>query len=94
MILPLGSGGFPAIPSSQNEPLWEPGRFPLSLAPHIAYDDALWMVSQTRAYSSPDGLTWTEQAKTDWGNGSTNRSSTSRVECGYTEAWITRLVPS
>jgi len=67
MILPLGSGGFPAIPGSQNEPLWEPGRFPLTLAPHIAYDDALWMVSQTRAYSSPDGLTWTEHAKTDWG---------------------------
>ena len=42
-------------------------RFPLTLAPHIAYDDALWMVSQTRAYSSPDGLTWTEHAKTDWG---------------------------
>jgi len=21
----------------------------------------------TRAYSSPDGLTWTEHAKTDWG---------------------------
>ena len=43
------------------------GRFPLTLAPHIAYDDALWMVSQARAYSSPDGLTWTEHAKTDWG---------------------------
>jgi hypothetical protein len=67
MILPLGSGGFPAIRGAQHEPLWEPGRFPLTLAPHIAYDDALWMVSQTRAYSSPDGLTWTEHAKTDWG---------------------------
>jgi RimJ/RimL family protein N-acetyltransferase len=65
MILPLGSGGFPAIRGAQHEPLWEPGRFPLTLAPHIAYDDALWMVSQTRAYSSPDGLTWTEHAKTE-----------------------------
>jgi N-acetylneuraminic acid mutarotase len=37
------------------------------MTPHIAYDDALWMVSQTRAYSSPDGLAWTEHAKTDWG---------------------------
>jgi len=25
------------------------------------------MTAQTRAYSSPDGLTWTEHAKTDWG---------------------------
>ena len=55
------------MPDSQNEPLWEPGLFPLTVAPLIAYDDALWMVSQTRAYSSPDGLTWTEHAKTDWG---------------------------
>jgi hypothetical protein len=94
MILPLGSGGFPAIPGSQNEPLWEPGRFPLTLAPHIAYDDALWMVSQTRAYSSPDGLTWTEHAKTDWGERIYESIIYSRAECGCTEAWIIRLVPS
>jgi hypothetical protein len=66
-ILPVGSGGYPADPGSENAPLWEPGRFPLTLTPHIAYDDALWMTAQTRAYSSPDGLTWTEHLKTDWG---------------------------
>jgi hypothetical protein len=66
-ILPLGSGGHPADPGSENTPLWEPGRFPLTLTPHIAYQDALWMTAQTRAYSSPDGLTWTEHRKTDWG---------------------------
>src|SRR5215211_7878542 len=66
-VLPLGSGGYPADPGSQNTPLWGPGRFPLTLTPHVAYDDALWMTSQTRAYSSPDGLTWTEHLKTDWG---------------------------
>ena len=43
-----------------------PGGF-LSLTPHIAYGDALWMTGQTHAYSSPDGLTWTEHAKADWG---------------------------
>ena len=37
------------------------------MTPHIAYNDALWMVSQTRAYSSTDGVTWREHAKTDWG---------------------------
>jgi hypothetical protein len=66
-ILPSGSGGYPVDPGSENRPLWEPGRFPLTLTPHIAYDDQLWMTAQTRAYSSPDGLTWTEHAKTDWG---------------------------
>jgi hypothetical protein len=64
-VLPPGSGGFP--PGFENTPLWEPGRFPLTLTPHIAYGDALWMVAQTRAYSSPDGLTWAEHIKTDWG---------------------------
>ena len=66
-VLPLGSGGYPADPDSANSPLREPGRFPLTLAPPIAYHGKLWMTAQTRAYSSPDGLTWTEHAKTDWG---------------------------
>jgi hypothetical protein len=66
-ILPQGSGGFPADPGSQNTPLWKPGLFPLTLTPHVAYDDKLWMVGRTRIYSSPDGLTWTEHPKPDWG---------------------------
>jgi hypothetical protein len=66
-VLPPGSGGYPADPGSQNSPLWQPGRFPLTLTPHIAYDDKLWMMSQTHAYSSDDGLTWMEHTKTDWG---------------------------
>jgi hypothetical protein len=66
-VLPLGSGGYPADPGSENTPLWEPGRFPLTLTPHIAYEGKLWMTAQTRAYSSPDGLTWTEHHKTNWG---------------------------
>jgi hypothetical protein len=66
-ILPMGSGGFPADPGSENTPVWEPGRFPLTLTPHLAYHDALWMTAQTRAYSSPDGQTWTEHIKTDRG---------------------------
>jgi hypothetical protein len=67
VVLPLGSGGYPADPGSENTPLWEPGRFPLTLTPHIAYQGNLWMTAQTRSYSSPDGLTWTEHRKTDWG---------------------------
>jgi hypothetical protein len=66
-VLPLGSGGFPAAPGSQNRPFSEPDRFPLTLTPHIAYGDSLWMTAQTNAYSSPDGLTWTEHTKADWG---------------------------
>ena len=66
-ILPLGSGGFPASPGSSDEPVWEPGRFPLTLPPRLAYRGELWMTAQTRSYSSPDGLTWEEHEKTDWG---------------------------
>ncbi len=67
LILPLGSGGFPASPGSNDRPLWEPGKFPLTLAPHLAFNDELWMTAQTLAYSSRDGLTWTQHDKTDWG---------------------------
>ncbi len=66
-ILPLGSGGFPATPGSSDTPTWEPGKFPLTLSPRIAFDDELWMTAQTLAYSSPDGLTWNQHGKTDWG---------------------------
>ncbi len=64
---PLGSGGFPASPGSQDRPLWQPGKFPLTLTPRLAFLGELWMTAQTLAYSSPDGLTWTQHAKSDWG---------------------------
>jgi hypothetical protein len=66
-VLPLGNGGFPASPGSFDQPKWQPGRFPLTLTPRLAFGDELWMTSQTFAYSSPDGLTWTQHDKTDWG---------------------------
>jgi len=66
-VLPLGSGGFPASPGSQDQPLWQPGKFPLTLTPRIAFRDELWMTAQTVTYSSPDGLSWTQHDKTDWG---------------------------
>jgi hypothetical protein len=66
-VLPLGSGGFPPAPGSQNTPLWEPGLFPLTLTPHVAFGGQLWMVAQVHSYSSPDGLVWTQHDKTDWG---------------------------
>src|SRR5438093_740692 len=66
-ILPLGSGGFPASPGSSDRPLWAPGKIPVTLTPHLAFGNQLWMTAQTLAYSSPDGLTWTQYDKTDWG---------------------------
>lgn len=66
-VLPLGSGGFPASPDSVNAPLWEPGKFPLTLTPRLAFNNELWMTAQTLTYSSPDGLTWAQHDKTDWG---------------------------
>jgi hypothetical protein len=67
-VLPLGNGGFPPDPGSENTPVWERGKFPLTLRPHVAFDGQLWMVSQTNAYSSVDGLEWTEHSKTNWGD--------------------------
>jgi N-acetylneuraminic acid mutarotase len=37
------------------------------LTPHLAFNGELWMTAQTVAYSSPDGLAWTQHSKTDWG---------------------------
>jgi hypothetical protein len=66
-LRPLGSGGFPAEPGSNDEPKWEPGKFPLTLFPVVAFGGELWMISQTHAFSSRDGLTWTQRDKVDWG---------------------------
>jgi N-acetylneuraminic acid mutarotase len=66
-ILRPGNGGFPPAPGSQNKPLWEPGKYPLTLNPHHAFNNELWMTAQTHSYSSPDGLTWAQHGKTDWG---------------------------
>lgn len=56
---PLGSGAFPEE--------WVEGKFPLGLVPIRGPGDELWMISQTAAWSSPEGLTWTRHAKDDWG---------------------------
>jgi hypothetical protein len=58
-VLPAGSGAFPGE--------WTEGKFPLGLKPQVAFDGELWMVAQTAAWSSPDGLTWTRHEKDDWG---------------------------
>ena len=33
--LPLGSGGFPPSPGSHDQPVWQPGKFPLTLPPRL-----------------------------------------------------------
>ena len=68
MIKPLGSGGFPAEPGSNDRPLWEPGKIPVTMQPFVAFNGDLWMSSQTSSYSSPDGLDWTKHDKTDTGS--------------------------
>jgi hypothetical protein len=65
--MPIGSGGWPASPNSQNAPVWAPGKFPLGLAPKVAFKGELWAIGQNLAYESADGVTWTERPKTDWG---------------------------
>ncbi len=46
---------------------WSPGKWPMGIAPTIAFDETLWMVWQKWAWSSSDGLNWTGYAKKDWG---------------------------
>lgn len=69
-VAPETSGAFPASPGSSDQPVWQPnkGMFPQGLAPIIGFNDELWMIAQTSAFSSTDGLDWTEHAKTDPGS--------------------------
>lgn len=66
-IAPLGSGGFPPETGSNDSPKWTPGKFPVTLQPILAFNDELWMTSQTNAWSSGDGLVWNHYQKTDTG---------------------------
>jgi N-acetylneuraminic acid mutarotase len=68
MIKPLGSGGFPAVPGSNDRPLWEPGKIPVGIPPYLAFNGDLWMSGQINSWSSPDGVTWTKHDKTDTGS--------------------------
>lgn len=67
LVAPLGTGGFPPERGSFDSPKWAPGRWPLTLEPVIGFNGDLWMMSQTHAWSSTDGLNWTHYPKTDWG---------------------------
>lgn len=42
------------------------GQWPMGIVPVAAFDDQLWMVGQTRAWSSLNGTTWTARPKADW----------------------------
>jgi len=66
-VLPFRSGSFPEE--------WKPGTFPLGLVPVQAFGGDLWMSWNKYAWSSPDGIKWTVNSKTDWGE----RISTSQV---------------
>ncbi len=55
MILPLGSGGHPDEPGSNDSPKWMPGKLPVTMQPILAFNGDLWMTSQTNAWSSSNG---------------------------------------
>src|SRR5437016_5101341 len=65
MIKPLGSGGFPAEAGSNDRPLWEPGKIPVTMQPFVAFNGDLWMSSRTSSSSSPTGLDWTKPGTSD-----------------------------
>lgn len=65
-VLPPGNGGFMPYAGSGDKPQWEPGKYPMTLRPHIAFDGDLWMISSTPlAFSSSDGTTWTKHDKNE-----------------------------
>lgn len=68
-VAPPEAGAFAPEPQAFVQPVWKPdeGMFPQGLQPLVAFDGDLWMVSQTVAFSSPDGLEWQMQPKTDTG---------------------------
>jgi len=68
MILPLGSGGHPDEPGSNDTPKWTPGKLPVTMQPIQAFGGDLWMTSRTNAWSSGNGVEWAHYAKTDTGN--------------------------
>ena len=68
MILPLGSGGHPDEPGSNDSPKWTPGKLPVTMQPILAFNGDLWMTSQTNAWSSSNGVDWLHYTKTDTGS--------------------------
>ncbi len=68
MILPLGSGGHPDEPGSNDKPRWTPGKLPVTMQPILAFNGDLWMTSQTNAWSSSNGVDWLHYAKSDTGS--------------------------
>jgi len=63
-LRPLGSGGWP--PGTANTPVFEAGKFPLGLKPRVTFNGDLWMIGQSYAYSSSDGITWKQRGNAAW----------------------------
>jgi hypothetical protein len=68
-VLPPGNGGFMPYPGSGDEPKWQPGKYPMTLNPVIAFNGDLWMVSSLKmAFSSSDAVHWTQHDKNETPN--------------------------
>lgn len=59
MSLPPGTGRFPEVCGE--------GQWPMAIVPLVALEGKLWMVAQKNVWSSRDGIRFTAQPKTDWG---------------------------
>lgn len=58
-VVPPGNGRFPDQCG--------PGHWPMGIIPLTGFRGNLWMIGQRSVWSSPDGVTWNAQVKTDWG---------------------------
>lgn len=59
LVAPAGSGCFP--------PKCSPGQFPMAVLPVAGFDDRLFAIGDRGVWTSADGTTWADDAKTDWG---------------------------
>ena len=63
-VVAPGNGGFMPYAGSGDKPQWEPGKWPMTLNPVLAFNGDLWMTSSTTlSFSSSDGVNWTKHDK-------------------------------
>jgi hypothetical protein len=43
------------------------GKFPMAILPLVAFEGKLYSIGDKRIWTSDDGMNWTSQPKTDWG---------------------------
>lgn len=48
-------------------PNCQSGQFPMAVVPLVGFDNQLYSISDKSVWTSPNGISWNSQPKTDWG---------------------------